>query len=241
MRRGAARDLQLQLPDGPARAALAERELRPFLRALSLSLALALALTLSRALSLARSRLLARARAGFPSRSLALALLLLLSLSRSLVLSPSLSRCGALSRSLAFARALPAPSPPVCLPFFCPSLVRLFSAAEQVGEIKAGYGLLGGVSTNIPKEDVAWQNAHNCESPLLARRRVMSRSSAPPRCWHGVDARMSSYNAHLKALIANHLSTRQGTSPRRGRLFRREIATCLTRAHSNAVAGWRAT
>ena len=125
----------------------------------------------------------------------------------------------------------------------------LFSAAEQVGEIKAGYGLLGGVSTNIPKEDVAWQNAHNCESPLLARRRVLSRSTVPPRCCHGVHARVSSYNAHLKALIENQLSenqlstleTRQGTSPRRGRLFRRAIATCLTRARSNTVACWRAT
>ena len=175
------------------------------------------------------------------SLSLAVSHLLPLSLSRSLALSLSLSRCRALSRALAFARALPPPSPPVCLPFFCPSLMLLSAAAEQVEEIKAGYGLLGGVSTNIPKEDVAWQNAHNCESPLLARRRVTSRSTVPPCCWHGVHARVFSYNAHLLALIANQMSTRQGTSPRRGRLFRREIATCLTRAHSNAVAGWRAT
>ena len=32
---------------------------------------------------------------------------------------------------------------------------------RQVGELKAGYGLLGGVSTNIPKEDAKWQSTHD--------------------------------------------------------------------------------
>ena len=32
---------------------------------------------------------------------------------------------------------------------------------KSVGELKAGYGLLGGVSTNIPKEDVKWQSTHD--------------------------------------------------------------------------------
>ena len=39
----------------------------------------------------------------------------------------------------------------------------MVSGAEQPAEINAGWGLLGGVSTNIPKEDTAWQSAHSCK------------------------------------------------------------------------------
>ena len=41
------------------------------------------------------------------------------------------------------------------------SLTRDAMCLRQVGELKAGYGLLGGVSTNIPKEDAKWQSTHD--------------------------------------------------------------------------------